>query len=398
MKPAEPRAGTDYDTRRTEPAALPLVGGSSDIGLQLGGVGTLTHFQDGTYPYAWKTDLVLSGSFKNSPEGGTEIAQQNYEWKWDIPGLAGGRLRLNPFVAFQRAVNAGYFGLGNESASVAPGGGAPGRYFQWIQEQGLARVFARIQETGPWAAMLGTTFRYIEPETYADSKLAADAASNQVIGVEPLLLGAIHAGGIYDSRDDEIFPTRGQFHQMGVRAVQGFPLDAAVHYGAASAILSGFVPLARECVLALRGVVDVEFGDVPFYDLYMAGPFVSYEMPGGSSGIRGVPIGRYLGPVKAVVNAELRSLFAKLRVLGQSFRLGGDAFFDTGRVWGNKTPASSSTTDETFLGLHYGVGLGGYLLWGQAAMFRVEVAYSPDAASFSSTLPLGIYVEDGTMF
>jgi hypothetical protein len=31
-------------------------------------------------------------------------------------------------------------------------------------------------------------------------------------------------------------------------------------------------------------------------------------------------------------------------------------------------------------------------------MLRIEAAYSPDAVSENPTLPVGIYVEDGTMF
>jgi len=36
--------------------------------------------------------------------------------------------------------------------------------------------------------------------------------------------------------------------------------------------------------------------------------------------------------------------------------------------------------------------------WGEASIFRVEVAYSPDAESANPGFPLGIYVSDGLMF
>jgi hypothetical protein len=39
-----------------------------------------------------------------------------------------------------------------------------------------------------------------------------------------------------------------------------------------------------------------------------------------------------------------------------------------------------------------------YLVWGQAAVFRVDVAYSPDAVAINPKLPVGIYVADGVMF
>ena len=135
---------------------------------------------------------------------------------------------------------------------------------------------------------------------------------------------------------------------------------------------------------------------MPFYDLYTGGPFVTVEMLGGSSGVRGVPIGRYLGLVKAMGNVEARALVVGFRLAGQSFKLGGSTFFDTGRVWSDYT--FRSPDDGRGVGLKYGAGLGAYLLWGQAALFRVELAYSPDAASENRGFPFGLYVEDGVMF
>jgi len=181
-----------------------------------------------------------------------------------------------------------------------------------------------------------------------------------------------------------------------VRFEQGFPLDANVRYVEAGAILRGFVPLGDRVVLAGRLIANFQAGNVPFYDLFQAGPFDMKEMPGGSAGVRGVPVGRYLGPIKLVGNLELREMLVKFAVLGQKFTLGNDVFFDTGRVWSDYS--FRSPLDGTGVGLKYGVGAGLYVLWGQAAMLRIEAAYSPDAVSENPSLPLGIYVEDGTMF
>lgn len=119
-------------------------------------------------------------------------------------------------------------------------------------------------------------------------------------------------------------------------------------------------------------------------------------MPGGAEGVRGVPVGRYLGPIKAVANAEVRTLAAPVHLFGGSFRFGGSVFADTGRVWSGYS--FSSPLDGSGLGLKYGAGAGAYLLWGQVAIFRLDVAYSPDAIAENPRFPLGIYVEDGTMF
>jgi len=83
-------------------------------------------------------------------------------------------------------------------------------------------------------------------------------------------------------------------------------------------------------------------------------------------------------------------------VLGQKFTFGDTLFFVTGRVWSEFS--FHSPLVGSGVGLKYGVGGGIYVLWGQAAMLRIEAAYSPDAVSENPSLPLGIYVEDGTMF
>lgn len=397
--PSEP---TDYVTRRFEPAGFPLIGGDSDIGFELGGVGTLSYFADGVKPYRWNMDLVLAASVKEGPTG-PELAQENFLWNWDIPGLYGGRLRLNPEVSYSRTVNYGYFGLGDASSGATPSGNAnPGRYHEWIESIAQVRSEARMPIVGPLGALAAVQYLYVNPTEYSGSLLAADTAVSgngtgpRIYGTVPLSLPSIAGGFTYDTRDNEIFPTSGMYHEVGVRVEAGLPTNGDVRYLEAGGIFRGYVPLGGPFVLAGRLVLNAQVGNVPFYDLFQAGPFDQKEMPGGSAGVRGVPVGRYLGPLKAVGNVELRAMWFHFGVLRQKFTIGDDVFFDTGRVWSDYT--FHSPLDGTGLGLKYGVGGGLYVLWGQAAMLRVEVAYSPDAVSENPTLPVGFYVEDGVMF
>jgi len=394
----------DYVTRRFEPAGFPLIGGDSDIGFQFGGVGTLSYFADGVAPYRWNMDLVLSASVKEGPSGGAEIAQQEYLWQIDIPGLLGGRLRLNPEVSYNHIINYGYFGLGDASSGAPPAASNPnpGRYYEWIESILQIRSSARVAIRGPVAALFAVQYLYVAPSIYGSSLLAHDATATTtdgaplIRGTRPLSLPSLAAGFSYDSRDNEIFPRRGMLHEVGVRLEQGLPFGGDVHYAEAGAILRGYVPIVGPLVAAARVVANFQFGNVPFYDLFQAGPFDQKEMPGGSAGIRGVPVGRYLGPIKILGNIELRAMLVEFTVLKQKFTIGNDIFFDTGRVWSDYT--FHSPLDGSGLRLKYGVGGGLYLLWGQAAILRIEAGYSPDAVSENPSLPVGIYVNDGTMF
>jgi Omp85 superfamily domain len=391
----------DYWTRRLEPAGFPVIGGNSDIGVQFGAGGTLSYFKDGVVPYRWSMNLVLSLSVKGGSSG-TEIAQQSFLWLMDIPDFLHERLRIYPEVSYQHTVNYGYFGFGNASSGTTPANNPnPERYHEWIESYAQVRPVARVRIHEPLYLLFMGQYLHVSPQIYSSSLLAQNASAPQpgqptVYGATALSLPSLAGGILWDSRNDEIFPQSGMLHEVGARFLQALPFDSDVRYVETGAILRGYLPLVGPLVLAGRLVVDFEVGHVPFYDQFQAGVFDQKEMPGGSAGIRGVPVGRYLGPIKVVGNIELRAMYLKLTVLKQRITLGNDVFFDTGRVWTNYT--FNSPLDGSGLGLHFGLGCGFYVLWGEAAMLRIEAAYSPDAVSENPSLPLGIYVEDGTMF
>jgi hypothetical protein len=391
----------DFYTSRYEPAAFPIIGGNSDIGFQFGGAGTLSQFSNGVVPYRWNMDLLATASVKGVPGAGVEWAQQAYLWDIDVPGLAGGRLRVNPFAEFRRTVNQGYFGLGNASSASRPSGSSS-RYFEYIHEEGGVRQQTRYKLSGSLYFLSSTIARYVDPTPYIGSKLAADAeekapnGSPMLIGVQKLAIVSEAAGLVYDTRDSEIFTSSGWFGQLGARFSQGFPLSAQVTFGEAEVSVAKYTSLGGPFVLAAQALTDGKFGHVPFFELFTGGVFNPDYMIGGSASVRGVPFGRYLGQIKAVGNVELRALYVHAHLLGQTFQFGNDVFFDTGRVWSDWT--FRSPLDGNGLGLKWGTGVGLYLLWGQAAMFRLDFAYSPDATAENPGFPFGFYIEDGVSF
>jgi outer membrane protein assembly factor BamA len=387
----------DYDTSRLEPAGIPLFGGDSDIGVEIGAVATLSKLGHGVRPYEWNMDLLVSVSVKSGPSGHADLTQQNYLWDIDVPGLLGGRLRISPTVSYTGTINAGYWGLGNASSARRPAYVADAeRYYQYFDRSAMARELTRIRVHPPIDLMVSTTYRYESPRAYAGSRLAEDAAAGRVVGLTPLSLVMVGAGFVYDSRDNEYFPRSGSFHQLGVRYAQGIPFDADVHYAALGAIFSFYRSIGGPFVLAWRALVDAEVGRVPFYDLFMGEPFNQDQIIGGSAGIRGVPEGRYLGKLKVIGNVELRAMLVDFHIFGQAMHLGGNLLFDMGRTWLDYSFAAPE--DGNGIGLKWGAGAGVYLRWGQAGLFRMEAAYSPDAVAENPGFPIGLYVEDGVMF
>jgi len=392
----------DYSTERFEPAGFPLLGGDSDIGFQFGAVGTLSHFADGIRPYSWNMDVVASASVKDGPKG-LELVQQSYLYNGDFVGYLHGKLRLNPQIQYQRTINMGYFGLGNAANGSVPANytGPTGRYFEWID--GVTQVYIQPRYTieGPWSLTALAGYRFMQPTAYADSKVARDAETKNpdgtpvIRGLEQLSITQLAVGAIYDTRDEEVFTHKGTYAQVGVAYQQAFPTPADIQYGEAQGLIQGYHPIGP-FVLAGRLVADFQFGHEPFYDLAAAGPFGQSQATGGPSAVRGVPVGRYSGEIKIYGTVEMRTMFLKFHLLKQKVTIGADLLFDTGRSWLNYT--FNSPLDGKGVGLKYGAGGGIYVLWGQAAIFRIDLAYSPDAQAENPTFPLGLYVADGVNF
>ncbi len=387
------------DPRRFEVAGFPIVGGNSDIGVQLGGAATFTRFHDDVRPYLWNVDLLLSVSFKDD-QGRLALVQQNHLLRLDAPSLVGGKLRVDSKVSFQRTINEGYYGVGNATIVSFPVNEVgPNHRYQYIEEEARSRTIARVHTGTMFDVALGAIARYSSPSAYAGSKLDEDTSANangkrSVRGIERAFLGTLSAGLMYDTRDSEFVTTRGLFYQLGLGGTVGS--SERVAYGETSVVLAQYAPIAGPFVFAGRAVASFKFGNVPFYELAQGGVFEPQYLFGSDSGVRGVPNGRYSGLVKTVANFEIRSTLPRFVLLKQRLRFGTTTFIDGGRTWSDY--AFDSPRDGKGPGIKYGLGGGVFIQWGEAAIFRVEAAYSPDAAAENPGFPIGIYVADGLMF
>jgi hypothetical protein len=386
----------ELDKQRFEVAGFPIIGGNTDIGVQFGGAATFTRFKDQVKPYLWNLDAVASASMK-SDSNGLRLVQQQHVLRLDAPDLWHDRLRIDSRANFLRTINAGYFGVGNNSSAANPSGATePGRRYQYTHQEGRLRTIGRIHTNSPFDVGIGLNLRYISPEIAGGSKLEDDTSPGGagVIGARPTFLSSLTAGPMYDTRDSEFITKSGVFYQLGIGGTIGSAEGA--RYMHTSMVLAHYVPLWGPFIFASRFVTSLQFGDVPYYDQQEGGAFELQNLFGGENGVRGVPDGRYGGKAKALSNTEIRAIGPRFRFLGQRLRAGATTFFDAGRVW--KDFKQDPVADGTKLGLKYGVGAGVFLQWGEAAIFRIEAAYSPDATAANPGFPVGIYVGDGLMF
>ena len=385
---------------RLEWAVIPALGGDTDVGFIFGAIVVLARYLPEFDPYRWRMQIIAVATVKDGPSG-VDFPVQNYRVDWDLPGLAGGRLRLRPRLEFYRSVNAGYYGIGNASrpTPLPPGApGDPGRREQYVRLDVEGEIEGRLGLGYDLELAFGLIGRYVQPSLYEGSQLAEDVAAQAAGGPQRLYATGesgrleLRAGLLYDTRDHETVPTCGMFHELALRFGVGFPPEDEVRYGGLTVRLRFYVPLlAPYLVLALRAVTDHLWGNPPFYELARGGTFPSFPTHGGARGIRGVPLGRYYGLVRVLASVELRSMFWSFTLLGGRFRLGAAAFVDTGRVWSDY--GSPRALDGSGLGLQVGVGGGLRLQWGESVQIRIDVAWSPDVADAVPSRPVGVYMD-----
>lgn len=393
----------DYHRRRIEPAGLPLITSSPDVGFEFGAVGFMSYFANGCRPYFWNQALTASMAIKTNSTG-VDISQYNVRWQMDLVGLFRGRLRLNPAVFVDRAVAIPYFGLGNGERATVPDTfvGERARFNQFASTDVWAFLAARFLVKRPFSIGLSVAYQFAETSAYPGSLLEREAALRDSNG-QPVLrgLGPLHmwrtaALFVIDTRDNEVMPRRGWGFGLWGSFNRGFPLSSGVAYATAGMSVSSYVPVVGPLIFAWRAVADLQFGNAPFFDLARGATPYPIDMPGGAGAVRGVPAGRYLGPIKFFGNAELRAFFFSFTVLQQRFTIGAEAFFDAGRVFSDYT--FTNPIDGPAPGIKWGTGLGALFRWGQAAVFRVELAYSPDQLLLNPSFPFALYIVDDVAF
>jgi outer membrane protein assembly factor BamA len=193
---------------------------------------------------------------------------------------------------------------------------------------------------------------------------------------------------VYDTRDDEHEPRKGQYHEASVRYSPGGTSFFPYRYEQLNVTTRFYATIPGDFLtFSARVVGDLQFDDPPFYELAR---FQDSYALGGSKGVRGVPAQRYYGKAKVFGNFEVRARLFEFKLFGKPMKFGLAGFFDAGRVWTDLH--SHPELDGTGFGLKYGTGGGIRLQQGKTFVVRFDVAWSPDAT------PIGAYFGIGEIF
>lgn len=384
----EPRAHTEF-------GVLPLIGGDSDLGFGGGALLSITRVEPGWVPYRWQLEMGAVATFKR-PDTGWEMPYQDAYVMLNFPRFISNRLRLELRPSYTRELNQTYYGIGN--ASVAPERGPMGQsqrdYFEYGRMHPTLSLRMLIRLDRVFFLQLGTSLTYNELDVHPGSKLDQDRRSSDprirsFFGpLGPHLVHFFEYSALFDSRDNEVSPIRGMYHQLRVRLSPGGVMPFPYRYGQVNATARFYAtPVRRWLTIAARVVGDVLFGDPPFYELAR---FEDTFALGGVRGVRGVPAPRYYGKIKLFGNLESRSELAVFTLFGLPCTLSGVLFIDAGRLWSDWH--ADSELDGVGPGIKFGFGGGLRVQQGTAFVVRGDIAWSPDAR------PIGAYLTAGQIF
>lgn len=386
-------ASTPAQTRRREFGFVPLAGGDTDSGFGVGEISNLSQLDPRFTPYQWNLESGGFIGFRKSEEGGGiggfQAAYQDIYLLFTAPQLANKRLRLEMRASYTREVAQRFYGIGN--ASVAPEETVPSRdFYERTHPTGLARL--RVRGPAHFYIEGGGAYTYnalvVKPTTLLGMQMQSDDPKLRSVLGDARSHGVVQLEGalIYDTRDSEISPQKGLYHEVRLRWSPSVGSHLPYAYEQLNATLRGYLTLwPKRVVIAGRIVYDQLIGDPPFYELarYAADTFAL----GGTKGVRGIPAGRYYGKVKLFSNWEVRTEVVHFTIKNKPYALGVVGFYDVGRLWSDT--AAETRFDGTGWNLKYGVGGGLRLAQGQTFVVRADIAWSPDAHPISGYVSAG---------
>jgi outer membrane protein assembly factor BamA len=148
----------------------------------------------------------------------------------------------------------------------------------------------------------------------------------------------LKAGVVYDSRDFQIFPSKGIWTEATFSYGPGFLGDKNFTYTKFTLMHRHFLSLgSKDLIFAYRlGYQATLSGDVPFHIQPHSVPTfmtaATSQGLGGAKTLRGVMRNRVVGDGIVLGNVELRWKFLKTKLGTSDLYLGTNVFFDVGRV------------------------------------------------------------------
>jgi outer membrane protein assembly factor BamA len=404
---------------------LPLANYDHDIGFGFGA--RVYYFDDGKrsdplFAYTPYEQRIFAQAFAST--GGVQ-----YHWlDYDAPHFFGSLFRVRASFEYQENTRQNYFGTGTRSMqplsfpgspqtfahaseydtrlrALQPDGSTYALYDKYSGRRpqlgfaaerhllgGLVRALFGLgfsntvihQYTGTTTDADGATGTVQAPE--APTRLTLDCAAGRIVGCAGGWDNVLRLGLSLDTRDFEPDPNSGVYAELSTEyGLRGLGSDYA--YARVMGSVRGFyspIPKLADLVLAGRGVYEVQTRGTPFFSMSNL-PFIedNHAGLGGFRTLRGFRDSRFVGPVIALTNYEVRWTFLRFRALDQTFGLIAVPFLDIGRVFDNVATTSFKDWKRT-------QGGGFRIAWNEATIIMADYGFSDEDA--------GLYVNFNHIF
>jgi hypothetical protein len=258
------------------------------------------------------------------------------------------------------------------------------KHFNTYREQEFT-VNANLERSffeGKVRAILGYEFSNIRNTSplNSNSLLIQEARAGKIKGLGTNLISFLHFGLIYDTRDLETDPSRGQVleatNELSLKAL-GSQFDFNKTFAHYNSYLRVLPNTFKKVIFASRIAMGYTHGDAPFYQYrHQWSSYTHVEGLGGGSTLRGYKQARFLSRVMAFSNFELRCRLLQLDALKQHFALSAAPFFDAGAVWDRLNRL------QHLENIRYSQGLGIRIAWNVNTILRFDYAISKEDRQF----------------
>ena len=327
---------------------LPVVGFDSDLGFQYGICSDIFNYGDGTnYPqYNYKINVEASTYTK-----GSSVLRTYGDFKTLIPD---GKLFFD--VTYFNAPKFGFYGFNGFAQEYNPdyifpaalaGTDAKSGYYMMSRNQFRALASVRKTIVGNLNAAAGLAFYHIVTgrlnlKDYEGQYTLYDVYTSKGLIRENEKDGGnvtqLRAGLVYDSRNHDSDPTRGENIELSLIYSPDF-IDGNGYSNLGMHLsVSQFLPVFTErLTFAYRALVQTKlWGEIPYYFTNNINSMFFRKMYteglGGNASVRGMNRNGVLGDGFFMLNAEFRWRIYDFKFINQNWQIATNPFFDMGKI------------------------------------------------------------------
>lgn len=361
--------GPEVEQDSITTALLPTITYTSDLGLILGGTMSRYHYDPELSPFRSYTEAMALISTR---------------WWVDLSLIHdrtetfGTDIRSRIELLGNRQLQDFFFGVGNNTVFLEEDWERGLYFFESISfDLSYRGRYPVYRDSGSdrrldLLMLAGTGYQI----PYYDQEPVPIMGRERPRGITGGWVNYLGSGLMWESRDSEFDPTRGQHGLLEISYAPSLLLTDYEHLRINTDLRTyQRIPPLNDLVVAMRVGSEMTFGSPPYWEM----PVV-----GSSSTVRGYPYGRFRGDQSLFYNLELRNWLFTYEEL--DFRFGAHAFNDGGRVF-TRGDSLADLPD----GMHYTYGGGlAFSLFTPDFIVRAEMGFSDEISRF--------YMNVGYMF